>query len=297
MKSPAFQYAAARTVQDVCDLLAQNAAETDAEVKVIAGGQSLVPLMNFRLARPRGLVDINDVSELSYGGIADRRVEFGALYRHREVELNAEVMGAAGAIRDAVPLIGHVAIRNRGTVAGSLAHADPLAEWCVLALLFECSVEAVSHRGSRRISGEELLRGFLETDLAPDEFICSVSLDLGPPQAGSSFVELARRHGDFAIVSVGAFLMVESGQVAEARVVLSGLKSLPYRLTRLEDWLVGKEATDEAFATAAARALEGEEAGTSDLHGSAAYRRHASGVLIRRALAKAAERAEPFGRG
>jgi aerobic carbon-monoxide dehydrogenase medium subunit len=297
MKSPPFEYAAASTVRDVCDLLAQNAAETDAEVKVIAGGQSLVPLMNFRLARPRRLVDINGVSELSYVDVADRRVEFGALYRHREVELNAEVMAAAGAIRDAVPLIGHVAIRNRGTVAGSLAHGDPLAEWCVLALLFECSVEAVGHRGSRHISGRDLLTGFLETDLAPDEFIRSVSFDLGPREAGSSFVELARRHGDFAIVSVGALLKVDSEALAEVRVVLSGLKALPYRLTRLENWLLGKAPTDEVFATAAALALEGEVASTSDLHGSAAYRRHASGVLIRRALAKAAERAESLDRG
>lgn len=297
MKSPTFEYSAVSTVQDVCDLLALNAAENDAEVKVIAGGQSLVPLMNFRLARPRQLVDINGVSELSYVDVADRRVEFGALYRHREAELNAEVMAAAGAIRDAVPLIGHVAIRNRGTVAGSLAHGDPLAEWCSLALLFECSVTAISLRGSRRISGSDLLRGFLETDLAPDEFISSVSLDLGPPEAGSSFVELARRHGDFAVISVGALLTLESGRVSEARVVLSGFKSLPYRLTSVEGWLLGQEATDEIFAMAAEQALEGEEASTSDLHGSAAYRQHVSGVLIRRALVTAAERAAAPNRG
>jgi carbon-monoxide dehydrogenase medium subunit len=297
MKSPTFEYSAARTVQDVCDLLAQNAAHGDSEVKVIAGGQSLVPLMNFRLARPRRLVDINGVSELSYVNTADRHIEFGALYRHREVELNTEVMHAAGAIGDAVPSIGHVAIRNRGTVAGSLAHGDPLAEWSLLARLFECSVEAVSHRGSRRIKGGDLLKGFLETDLAPDELISSVSLDPGPREAGSAFVKLARRHGDFAIVSVGAFLEIESGRVAGARVVLSGMRSLPYRLTRLEDWLVGEETTEESFATAAARGLEGEDASTSDLHGSAAYRRHTAEVLIRRALAKAAERAVAPDRG
>lgn len=297
MKSPSFEYSAVSTVQDVCDLLAQNAAEDDAESKVIAGGQSLVPLMNFRLARPRRLIDINGVSELSYVAVADRRVEFGALYRHREAELNADVMAAAGAIRDAVPLIGHVAVRNRGTVAGSLAHGDPLAEWCSLALLFESSVTAVSHRGSRRISGKDLLRGFLETDLAPDEFISSVSLELDPPGAGSSFVELARRHGDFAVVSVGALLTLDSGRISEARVVLSGLKPLPCRVTSLEHSLIGKEATDEVFAMSAERALEGEEASSSDLHGSAAYRQHVSGVLIRRALVKAAERAGAPNRG
>lgn len=291
MKSPGFEYSSASTIDEVCEALSRNDREGDGEVKVIAGGQSLVPLMNFRLARPRQLVDINRIRELSYAHVTDRRVEFGALYRHREVELNAKIMEAAGAIRDAVPLIGHVAIRNRGTVAGSLAHGDPLAEWCSLALLFDCDVEVASHRGRRRIRGNDLLTGFLQTDLSPDEFICSVSVDLGPPQAGSSFLEVARRHGDFAIVSAGALLTLDSDRISEARVVISGLGPLPCRLTGLEGSLLGQQATDRVFAAAATQTLEGEDVSTGDLHGSAAYRKHASVVLVRRALAAAAQRA------
>jgi len=261
-------------------------AELGEDAKILAGGQSLVAMMNFRLARPSALVDVSRISDLRYLRLLDGGLEIGALTLHRDLEHLEDSFIAAGfgLLPQSARYVGHYAIRSAGTFGGSIAHADPAAEWCMLALLYDAEIVAESLRGERVIAAADFFRGFLETALAPDELITAVRLPR--PWHRASLREFARRHGDFAIVAAATAVTLEDERCAEARVVLGGVGGVPVRVPAAEAALVGQRLSHTVVAEAARAAAEAIDP-PSDLHGSAAYRRHLAGVLVRRSLEEA----------
>ena len=287
MKPAPFEYAAPTELGQAIELVARHGAEA----RPLAGGQSLVPLLNFRLARPALVVDLNRIESLAYHRAEEGALVVGALCRQRDLELDPEVGRRCAAIAEALPLIGHVAIRNRGTVVGSLAHADPAAEWPALALLLDASLRIAGPEGERSLPAARFFTGVFATDLRPGELVVEASFPWPARGAGSAFVEVARRHGDFALVAAGVLLEVSPDRkVQDARVVLSGVAGTPVRATAAENALKSQTAGEEAFAAAAAAAAEGLQP-AEDIHAPAAYRRRLAQALVQRALVKALARA------
>lgn len=286
VKPPPFAYEAPETLAEAVQLLSQ----WGDEAKVLAGGQSLMPLLAFRLARPAVLVDINRIRELETISCTVGLMDLGALTRHRTVELaGSSIMPIA--IREAVAQIGHVAIRNRGTVGGSLAHADPSAEWAALALAYDGVVVAHSTAGERRIPAEEFFVGFLTSALLPTEIITRLELRLPDQAAGSAFIEFARRHGDFALSGVAAVLALTSDRfVQDARLAVIGTGTHPTRCRTAEAALAGREFEDTTAADAA-EALEADLQPNGADADNRRFRLHIARTLTRRALRAAADRA------
>lgn len=287
MKPPPFEYHAPQTLDEVLALLAEHGDEA----KVIAGGQSLMPMLAMRLARPSELVDINDVSGLS--GIEDRGefLAFGALTRERDAERSATVAERVPVLAEALPLIGHVSIRNRGTLGGSMVHADASAELPAVAMITDAQFVARSTRGERVIAADDFFVGHYTTDLADDECLVEIRIPTSSADAGWACQEIARRHGDFALVGVAAMIGLDSAdRIGSARVCLFGVADRPVRAHQVEAALVGATPTTETFAGAAADAVK-DLSPASDMHGSTAYRRHLADVTVRRTLTAAARRA------
>lgn len=286
MKPAPFRYLRADSAEQVTALLAEHGPDA----KVLAGGQSLLPPMNMRLARPAALVDLHRVRELDYVRHAGGTLAIGAATRQRDVELSSEVRDRCPILVQALRHVGHVEIRNRGTVCGSLAHADPAAELPLLGVLLGGQLVARSRHGERTIAAEDFFRGYLTTALAADEWLAEVRLPVPPPRVGWAFLELARRHGDFAMVAVAVLLeRAADGTCASARIALGGVGPTPLRAVGAEQVLVGHDLTAGAIATAARVAAEPLEP-PSDVHASAAYRRKVAAVLVERALAHAVTR-------
>ena len=287
MKTAPFEYAAPGTVDEVVGLLGEHGDEA----KIIAGGQSLVPMLAMRLARPTQLVDVNGVAGLD--GIDDRgdHVAFGATARERDAERSALVAARLPLLAEALPYIGHVSIRNRGTIGGSMAHADASAELPAVAAITDAEMVVRSTRGERVIAADDFFVSHFTTALDDDECVVEVRIPTGPAGAGWSFQEVARRHGDFALVGVAAMVALNGGgAIGEARVCLIGVADRPVRARDVEQSLVGAGVSSDTFTAAAADAVRDLEPG-SDMHGSSDYRRHLAGVVVRRALTAAAERA------
>jgi aerobic carbon-monoxide dehydrogenase medium subunit len=286
MKLPPFAYKAPETLEEVLDLLGEHGDEA----KLIAGGQSLVPLLAMRLARPELLVDLNGVAGLD--GIDERGdvVAFGATTRERVAEQSKLVAERVPVLAEALPFIGHVSIRNRGTIGGSMAHADASAELPAVALATGAEMVVRSRRGERVVPADSFFVSHYTTDLADDECLVEVRVPAARAGAGWAFHEVAPRHGDFALVGVAAMLTLGYDRtIGSARVCLFGVADRAVRADAAEAALVGARASGEAFAAAAAGAVRGLEP-ASDMHGSADYRRHLAEVAVRRALAVAAER-------
>jgi carbon-monoxide dehydrogenase medium subunit len=248
-------------------------------------------LLALRLTRPEHLIDINLVPELA--SISDAGgLRFGAVVRHRAAERAPMVTSGNPLLAMALPFIGHPAIRNRGTIGGSVAHADPAAEIPTVLRALDGWVEATSRRGVRVVPACDLYEGFLTTALEPDELLTGVVFPLWTPGMGWSFQEFSRRHGDFAVAGVAVALRLGAGgDIAEVRIGLSGMAATPVRAVGIEAALIGQEPSKSLWATASEDLAAGLEP-PSDLHGSAAYRRHLAAALTRRALAAAHERAE-----
>jgi carbon-monoxide dehydrogenase medium subunit len=286
MKPPPFEYEAVDTVEAAVDLLASHGDDA----KVLAGGQSLLPLLGLRLARPAMLVDVNRVASLR-GVQNGNGLLIGAMTRQYELERSSQVATIQPMLRDATRLIGHTAIRNRGTIGGSLAHADPAAELPAALLALGGEVEVRSIRGVRSISASELFAGFLTTTLDADELITEVHVPELPPRTGWSFIEFSRRSGDFAVVGAAVTLTLDpAGVVARASLAFSGVDATPVQ-SEAAAGLAGEEPSDDALSEVARQAA-GVLDPADDLHGSAAYRRHLAAVLASRALSEARERAE-----
>ncbi|MDH3233571.1 MAG: xanthine dehydrogenase family protein subunit M [Alphaproteobacteria bacterium] len=286
MKPPAFEYVAAGSVEEAVSLLAQH----DGEAKVIAGGQSLVPMLNFRLLAPAVLVDLNRIPGLDGVTEHDGGLRIGALTRHRTLETSDVIKARFPVLNAAMQFVAHLAIRNRGTIGGSLCHADPAAELPTMAVLLDAEIEAAGPDGERVIAARDFFESALATTLEEDEIVTGVRLPALPAQAGWAFEEFARRSGDFGIAGVGATIALQDDIVAEARVALLGVGQTPLRASAAEKALQGQRHDAELIAAAAEAAREAAEP-EDDLHGSADYRRHLVGVLTRRALEAAWRRA------
>ena len=280
-----FEYAAPETLDDALALLR---AHRD-EARVLAGGQSLVPLLNYRLARPKVVVDITG---LPLGDVAldDGRLRFGALVRHHQLEESDAVARHCPVLREAARLIGNVRVRALGTLGGSLAHADPAAELPAAMTALDARLLVASATGRRTIAAREFFTGPLTTALAPDEIVTEVEIPATPAH-GWAVEEFARRAGDFGLVTVVALVSVDRrGRIEDARLALGGVADRPVRAAAAEDVLRGEEPIAERVAWAAEIARERLDP-PSDAFASGAYRRLLAGVLCRRALARAVDRA------
>ena len=287
MKPPPFDYARAESVDEAVALLARH----DGGAKLLAGGQSLVPMLNFRLVHPSLLVDVNRIPGLAAIEEGDGALRIGALARHRQLEVSAAVARRFPVLRAAVRHVAHLAIRNRGTLGGSLAHADPAAELPMMALLLDATMEVSGPAGPRRIAAGEFFRSALATALGDAEMLVRIELPFLPAATGWGFEEVARRAGDFALAAAAATLTPGAdGNVAEARIAVMGAHDTPLRVPAAEALLAGEPPDGEAV-RAAARAARDAVEPYDDLHASADLRRHLVEVLARRALEAAARRA------
>jgi aerobic carbon-monoxide dehydrogenase medium subunit len=286
MKLPEVAYEAPATIAEAVDLLAEH----QDEASVLAGGQSLIPLLALRLARPAVLVDINGVDELSGVSVTDGRVAIGALTREYVAEESETVTQAVPLLAFALPLIGHEAIRSRGTIGGSLAHADPAAELPAVARALDAEFVVRSRSGERVIPAAEWFEGYLATARRPDEILVEVRFPAAGPGSGAAFQEVVRRHGDFAVVGVAASLTLTDGAISDARLAFSGIADVPVRAADAENLLVGEEPSTELFEEAARRATAAIDPPT-DLHGSSEYRKKVAATLVRRGLHAAADNA------
>ncbi len=281
MKAQRFAYARPSSVAETLALLAQH----QGDARVLAGGQSLVPMLNFRVAAPKVLVDINRVAGLSGIAVAKDRVRIGAMTRHAELERSPEIARHLPLVARAIAHVAHPAVRNRGTFGGSCALADPAAELPACALALGASFVVAGPGGERRVPAAEFFTGLYATALDPEELLLAAEFPLPAPGTVSAFGELARRHGDYAIVGVAAHALERGGALHDARIVFFGVEDKPVRAAKLERALEGRPA-DERTIAGALEELEADLAPRGDLHASAPTKRHLAQVLAGRVLAR-----------
>ncbi len=291
MKPAPFTYHDPRSINDAVGLLAAHD-----NARVLAGGQSLMPMMNFRYAMPDHLIDLNKVSELAYIRVEGNALKIGAMTRQRDIEFSSDIGKHCPLLHAALAHVGHRQTRNRGTLGGSLCHQDPSAELVNAAALLGATLHVASTRGAREIPFTDFAVAYMTTALESDEMLVAVTFPLPRKACGHAFVEFARRHGDFAIVACSALLELdEKGNIADAAIALSGLTHAPVRPTVIERALLGQK-PDAATFKAAAAETEKIEAG-ADAYVTAAYRQHLARVLTYRALEQAAARAKEIQHG
>ena len=289
MKPAPFDYFSPATVEEALALLDEHGGDA----KPLAGGQSLIPAMNFRLARPAVLVDLNRIAELAYVRAAPGGVAIGAMTRQRAVERSDDVARAAPLLGEAMPSIAHPQIRNRGTMGGSIAHADPSAELPAVMLALDAQFRAKSATGERSIPAGEFFKGMLETALAPGELLVEIAVPRLPASSGTAFLEMARRHGDYALVGVAAIVTLDPrGRCQQAKLSLLSVGDGPVLANEAGKVLAGQSPSEELLRAAGDAAATRDVDPPSDIHASAAYRRQLVAVLTRRALARAFERAQ-----
>jgi len=286
MKPAPFDYIAATSV----DMAAASLAEAGDDAKIIAGGQSLVPLLNFRLLRPSILVDINPIGTLAFITETATDIRIGALTRHHQLETSPVIARHLPVLSCAMAHVAHLAIRNRGTIGGSLAHGDPAAELPMMALLLDAELHIASVSGTRTLAAGDFFLDALTVDLAADEIVTEIVLPKLPPRTGWGFAEVARRHGDFALAAAAATLSIAADSITEVRIALTGIGRTALRVAAAEKLIVGQTLRADVsnqVVEAVRAAIEPE----TDLHASSDYRRHLAGVLTSRALAAAWRRA------
>ena len=295
MKPAPFEYYAPTTVEEALAHLAEHGWDA----KALAGGQSLIPMMNFRLAQPSVLVDLNNVSELFYirpddatdGGGGGLRV--GAMTRQNQVEHDSLVAERAPLIQEAMPHLATPQIRSRGTLGGTIAHADPSAELVAVSVALDGRFQLRSQARERWVSADEFFVGMFTTLLEPDELLVEIALPSKPPRSGWSFLEVARRHHDFALVGVATLVSLDDqDRCRQARLVFFSVGDGPVLARQAAETLIGQTPTPEAIRAAAETAARADIDPGSDIHASAEYRRHLANVLSRRALTQAFDRAK-----
>ena len=286
MKPPIFDYVAATSL----DMAIAALAAGSGDAKIFAGGQSLVPMLNFRLLRPSILVDINRIPGLDYIRETEHDVRVGALTRHYQLESAPLIAKLFPVLASAMTYVAHLAIRNRGTIGGSLSHGDPAAELPMLAILLDAELGIASANGTRSIPARAFFLDALTVDLGSAEVLTEIVLPKLPAATGWGFEEVARRHGDFALAAVAVLLTVSGGTIKAARIALTGVGPTPRRAAEAEALLIGHEPGPELIDRVidAVRATITPE---TDLHASADYRRHLAGVLAGRAITQAWRRA------
>lgn len=283
MKPAPFTYHRPATVDDAVGLLADL---VPLDGRVLAGGQSLVPIMAFRLARPAHLIDINAVTGL--GDVTQRRgaLHIGANVRHAAFHCPDFAGPLGGLLTSVVPHIAHYPIRVRGTFCGSLAHADPAAEWCLVAATLDAELVAVSTRGQRALAARDFFLGAMETALAPDELLLEARLSLLPDDISFGFAEFSRRAGDYALAMALAILRLEGGVIGAPRLGLGAVEARPRRIAAAETFLAGKAPSAALFREAGAIAAAAIEP-LEDAQADAGYRRELAQAMVFRALARA----------
>jgi CO/xanthine dehydrogenase FAD-binding subunit len=280
MKPPVFKYVRADSLDAVLTALG----EYGEDAKILAGGQSLVPMLNFRIAEPAVLVDINPVKELDYVQSENGFLRIGARTRQRVLEKIPDVREKCPLLSEATRWIGHVQIRNRGTVGGSLVHADPTAELALIATLLDAELTIQGSGKTRTAKVEDFFEGFMTAQIAEDEVLTEVRFPISPPNSGCGFRELCIRHGDFAVVAAAAQVTLdERGRCAEARVAVAGAGPTALRIRGTEEVLRGGDGSPDNLEDAASK-VPGEVAPIPDQKGSEAYRREMAKVFVRRTL-------------
>ena len=284
MKPPPFSYHDPRTVGDVVELLSRldNA-------KLLAGGQSLMPMLNMRFVLPDHVIDLNRTEGLSFIGEVDGALEIGGMTRQRDLEFSDVVARRCPLMAEAIRLVGHRQTRNRGTLGGSLCHLDPSAELVSVAAALDATVLVAGPGGQRQIAFADFPVAFMTPAIEPNELLTAVRFPVWPKGHGYAFIEFARRHGDFAIVSAGALLVEDgAGKIQRAAVVVGGMGMVPIRAVELEQALIGRVPDDKLLREAceSCRKLEAID----DVHAPASYRQHLASVLSRRALEQARAR-------
>jgi carbon-monoxide dehydrogenase medium subunit len=286
MKPPPFQYHDPTTVAEAVALLGrlENA-------KLLAGGQSLMPMLNMRFVLPDHVIDLNRVAGLSYIKEAGGALEIGAMTRQRDVEFSELVKAKCPLLHQAIMQIGHRQTRNRGTIGGSLCHLDPAAELPAVAAGMDATVVVTGPNRQREIAFRDFPAGFMTPSIEPNEIVTAARFPLWPAGHKSAFVEFARRHGDFAIVSAAVLLEIAGGKISRASVTLGGIAVAPVRAEAVEKAITGQVPSSELFGKAceSCRAFEA----LSDIHASADYRQHLAAVLSRRALLRACDLPTP----
>ncbi|CUX56887.1 FAD binding domain-containing protein [Agrobacterium deltaense] len=286
MKPAQFDYIAPTTVEEAAAALTASAGDG----KIIAGGQSLMPMINFRLVKPSILIDINRIKGLDKIEFDGSRLKVGATVRHRMTATDTLVARHLPIVHDAMRHVAHMTVRNRGTFCGSVAHADPAAEMPLMTRFLDGTIIAFSERGERRIPAADFFAGSLVNALDEDELVTAVEIDAMPEDAGWGFEEFSRRHGDFALACFATTFRVESGAASGVRVGMMGVGETPLRLPEIEEIVEGTDLS-EPILDAVAERLVNTLTPNSDIHASADYRRHLSGVLAKRALRTAWSRA------
>ncbi len=285
MKPPPFTYHDPTTVEDAVALLA----EKD-NARLLAGGQSLMPMLNMRFVLPDDIIDINKNAGLSSIEATGGALRIGAMTRQRDIEFSEVVTAACPIMHEAILLVGHRQTRNRGTLGGSLGHLDPSAEIPSVAMAVDATIHVRGKSGVRDIAMADFPAGYMTPSIEPDEMITGATFPSWPNGHGYAFVEFSRRHGDFAIVSAAALLEVDNGKVARVSLTVGGVGPSPVRCTEAEALIAGETGSEELFREACetCRKIDALE----DIHAGKDYRQHLAAVLSRRALVKALERTE-----
>lgn len=285
MKPAPFRYAAPESVAEALGLLRSYGQDG----KLLAGGQSLVPLLNMRLARPSVIIDLNRILELSYIKEDNGEIAVGAMTRQREAELSPLIRRRLPLLAEALGVVGHPQIRNRGTIGGSIAHADPSAELPAVAAVLQAKMVIRGPKGRRVLTPEEFFLTYLTTALEPDELLVEIRFPV-VPKAGAAFLEVARRHGDYALAGVAVVVSKNGERVGTCRLAFTGVGPGPVRIPEAEAAVMGNHLTDRVLQDVR-KTVEERLDPDSDVHASAEYRKHVAGVLAVRALRFAAERA------
>jgi aerobic carbon-monoxide dehydrogenase medium subunit len=288
LKPAPFKYVAPRSLEEAAAVLQQS----NLDGKILAGGQSLLPLLNLRLAKPKVLVDVNGISDLDTIRETPESISIGAITRQSKVEHSSLVHERCPVLAEAIRHIGHIAIRHRGTIGGSLVHADPAAELPALALALDAKFELTAKGMGRIVPAEKFFIDYMTTALASDEILLQIVFPVIRPSSGYALEKIARRHGDFAIAGVVAIVDLDhAGKIAQARIALFGVAPTPVRARGAERALVGRKPDDEVFRDAAAL-LEEVLDPSEDIRASRAYRKHVAAILTARALKRAVQLCE-----
>ena len=289
MKPPSFKYFAVQSVEEAVSLLAEHGDDA----RVLAGGQSLIQEMNVRQTKPRALIDVNPIQDLAFVKSENGTLTLGALTRTAAVEHDATIAERLPMLTEAAARVGHVTVRNRGTVGGNVAHAAPASNLPPVMLALDAEFTVRSSDGERAIAADDFFQGPHQTGIGPTELLTGMRISGLPENAGSAFIEVSRRGRGWGLCGVAAMVSLDDeGRISDVRLSLSGVGPTAVRARGAEGAVRGERPNEETWATAADKAVSELENPPSDIHASADYRRHLAGVLTRRALAVAAARAE-----
>ena len=289
MKPAPFEYYAPDTIEQALDLMSQYAGDA----KILAGGQSLVPAMNFRIVQPSVLIDLNQVAELGYIHQDENVLRIGAMTRERQLEFNPLISSWAPLLVEAAPHIAHPQIRNRGTIGGSIVNADPAAELPVLMLALSARLKAKSISGERWVDAQDFFMGMFTTALEPDEILVEIELPASPPRTGWSFMEVAPRAGDYALMGIAALVTLDqNGKCDHAKLVYLNAGEGPVEAKESQKLLMGESVSDRLIESTASKASETEINPFGNIHTSPEFQRHLANVLTKKALKRATQRAE-----